>query len=235
MLAPHQADENAGHEAAAAAPNAIGSEPYVRTGTHDWRMTSARLETFSDGVFAIAITLLVLEFSVDTATHDLGAQMLHIWPSYLAYVTSFLTIGVIWVNHHVLFDLIDHVDRTLLFLNTLLLLVVAFTPFPTRLIAEFLREPQNEETAALVYGVTFVVMSVMFQLLWRWMSTGRRLIRPDVPQAVIDDITRAYLPGIPIYAGATLVALASPLASVVLYLAIALFYALPPSLYRLRT
>ena len=199
-------------------------------------MTSARLETFSDGVFAIAITLLVLEFSVDTATNDLGAELLHIWPSYLAYVTSFLTISVIWVNHHVLFDYIDRVDRALLFLNSLLLLVVAFTPFPTRLIAEFLREGEdNERTAALAYGITFVVMAVVFQSLWRWMSTGRRLIRPEVPQEAVDDITRTYAPGIPIYAGATLVALVSPLASILLYLVIALFYALPPSLYRLRT
>jgi len=107
------------------------------------------LEAFSDGVFAIAITLLVLEFGVDTATHDLGSQLLHIWPSYLAYVTSFLTIGVIWVNHHALFDFVGRVDRALLFLNSLLLMVVAFTPFPTRLIAGFLRQGGNEETAAL--------------------------------------------------------------------------------------
>ena len=198
-------------------------------------MTTARLEVFSDGVFAIAITLLVLELSVDTATQDLGKELLHIWPSYFAYVTSFLTIGVIWVNHHVLFNYVDHVDRGLLFLNTLLLLVVAFTPFPTRLIAEFLREDENERTAALAYGITFVIMAVIFQLLWRWMATGRRLIRPEIPQEEIDDITRTFLPGVPIYAGATLVALVSPLASIALYLAIALFYALPPSLYRRKT
>ena len=198
-------------------------------------MTTARLEAFSDGVFAIAITLLVLELSVDTATQDLGKELLHIWPSYFAYVTSFLTIGVIWVNHHVLFNYVDHVDRGLLFLNTLLLLVVAFTPFPTRLIAEFLREDENERTAALAYGITFVIMAVIFQLLWRWMATGRRLIRPEIPQEEIDDITRTFLPGVPIYAGATLVALVSPLASIALYLAIALFYALPPSLYRRKT
>jgi uncharacterized membrane protein len=195
-------------------------------------VTTARLEAFSDGVFAIAITLLVLELSVDTATQDLGKELIHIWPSYLAYVTSFLTIGVIWVNHHMLFNYVDHVDRGLLFLNTLLLLVVAFTPFPTRLIAEFLREDENERTAALAYGITFVIMAVIFQLLWRWMATGRRLIRPEIPQEEIDDITRTFLPGVAIYGGATLVALASPVASIVLYLAIALFYALPPSLYR---
>jgi uncharacterized membrane protein len=199
-------------------------------------VTTSRLEAFSDGVIAIAITLLVLEFGVDTATHDLGKELLHLWPSYLAYVTSFLTIGVIWVNHHFLFNYVSYVDRGLLFINTLLLMVVAFTPFPTRLIAEFLRgESNNEQTAALTYGVTFVVMAVIFQVLWRWMATGRRLIRPEVPQEELDDITRTFLPGVPIYAGATLVALVSPLASIVLYLAIALFYALPPSLYRRKT
>jgi TMEM175 potassium channel family protein len=198
-------------------------------------MTSARLETFSDGVFAIAITLLVLEFSVDAATQDLGKELLHIWPSYLAYVTSFLTIGVIWVNHHALFDYVSHVDRAMLFINTLLLMVVAFTPFPTRLIAEFLREGENEETAALTYGITFVIMAVVFQVLWRWMATGRRLIRHEIPQEEIDDVTRTFLPGIPIYAGAALIALISPLASIVLYLAIAVFYALPPSIYRRKT
>jgi uncharacterized membrane protein len=210
------------------------AEPYVRAYAHDGSVFTSRLEAFSDGVLAIAITLLVLELSVDTSTHDLGKELLHIWPSYLAYVTSFLTIGIIWVNHHALFSYVDHVDRGLLFLNTLLLLVVAFTPFPTRLIAEFLRENDNERTAALAYGITFVIMAVIFQLLWRWMATGRRLIRPEIPQEEIDDITRTFAPGIPIYAGATLVALLSPLASIALYLAIALFYALPPSIYRRR-
>jgi uncharacterized membrane protein len=210
-------------------------EPYVRSRAQDELVTPARLEAFSDGVFAIAITLLVLEFSVDTATQDLGEELLHIWPSYLAYATSFLTIGVIWVNHHSLFNYVARVDRALLFLNTLLLMVVAFTPFPTRLIAEFLREADDEKTAALAYGITFVIMAVIFQLLWRWIATGRRLVRPEVPQEALDDITRSFTPGIAIYAGATLVALASPVASIVLYLVIALFYALPPSLYRRKT
>ena len=197
-------------------------------------MSTSRLEAFSDGVFAIAITLLVLELSVDTATQDLGQSLLHIWPSYLAYVTSFFTIGVIWINHHVLFNYVARVDRGLLYLNVLLLLVVAFTPFPTRLIAEFLREDKNEQTASLAYGITFVIMAVVFQVLWRWMATGRRLIRAEVPQEELDDITRTYAPGVFIYGAATLVALASPVTSVVLYLVIALFYMLPPSIYRRR-
>ena len=94
---------------------------------------TGRLETFSDGVFAIAATLLVLEFSV-TSTDDLGHQLLHLWPSYLAYVTSFVTIGIIWMNHHHTVSLLGRIDRTMLFVNNLLLLTVAFLPFPTELV-----------------------------------------------------------------------------------------------------
>ena len=97
---------------------------------------TARLETFSDGVFAIAATILVLELSVGGAkVGDLGSALLDLWPSYLAYVTSFLTIGIIWMNHHTLVETIERADRVLLFLNLLLLLVVAFLPFPTKLVA----------------------------------------------------------------------------------------------------
>ena len=191
-------------------------------------MTTGRLEAFSDGVFAIAITLLVLEFGISEDTEDLGAALLHIWPSYLAYVTTFLTIGVIWVNHHQLFDLVARVDRPLLFFNTLLLMVVAFLPFPTRLVAQFL-QGGDEQTAALAYGCTFIVLAIAFQLVWRWMSAGRRLIREDVPQSMLDGINRSFNPGLPLYLGVTALVFVSPLASIILFLALAVFYALPGS------
>src|SRR5215468_1888923 len=102
---------------------------------------TTRMETFSDGVFAIAATLLVLEFSVDAANGaNLGSQLVHLWPSYLAYVTSFVTIGIIWMNHHYCVETMARVDRTLMFLNILLLMTVSFLPFPTRLVAEHLHE-----------------------------------------------------------------------------------------------
>ena len=189
---------------------------------------TGRLETFSDGVFAIAATLLVLEIGVDTAAHgDLGDALLHLWPSYLAYVTSFLTIGVIWINHHACLECVSRVDRTFLFLNIVLLLVVAFLPFPTKLVAEFLNEP-GERAAVFAYTTTLAVMAVVYNVLWRYARGGRRLIGERVPQARLDAISRAFNPGPPAYGAAVLVAAFSPLAAVAVTLALAAFY-LPSS------
>lgn len=182
------------------------------------------METFSDGIFAIAATLLVLEISVDTAhTHDLGSALLHLWPSYLAYVTSFITIGIIWMNHHTCVGTMARVDRPFLFLNLLLLLTVAFLPFPTRLVADYLQRP-GEQSAVYAYAATFVVMATVYNAWWRYASTGRRLIGETVPEARVKAITRAFNPGVPTYGLTLLVAVLSPLASVFLTFAIAAFY-----------
>ena len=185
---------------------------------------TTRLETFSDGVFAIAATLLVLEISVDT-THgrDLGGELLKIWPAYLAYVTSFLIIGVIWINHHHCVSLIARVDRPFLFVNTLLLLVVAFIPFPTKLVAEFLQKP-GEQSAVFAYAATLLAMAVLYNLWWRYARGNRRLIGDDVPDSRLRAVDRAFLPGVPAYAVVLAVAFVSPLASVIITLCIAAFY-----------
>jgi uncharacterized membrane protein len=185
---------------------------------------TARLETFSDGVFAIAATLLVLEFSAGGASGPrLGHELLHLWPSYLAYVTSFLTIGIIWINHHYCVQTIARCDRTFLFLNLLLLLTVGFLPFPTKLVAQYLQQP-GEQAAAYAYAATFLVMSIVYNSWWRYASAGRRLIRDDVPDSTVRGISRAFNPGVPMYGIVLLVAVFSPLASVVLTFAIAAFY-----------
>jgi uncharacterized membrane protein len=182
------------------------------------------METFSDGIFAIAATLLVLEFSVGAYQGtNLGNALLHLWPSYLAYVTSFVTIGIIWMNHHWCVEAIGRVDRTLLFVNILLLMTVAFLPFPTKLVADYLQKP-GEQAAVLTYDATLVVMAVLYNVWWRYASIGRRLIADGVPDARIRAINRAFAPGVPMYAACFVVALFSPLASVVLTFAIAAFY-----------
>ena len=181
------------------------------------------METFSDGVFAIAATLLILEISVEAGSTNLTHDLLQLWPSYLAYVTSFLTIGIIWMNHHTVVGYMRGVDRKLLFLNLLLLMTVAFLPFPTKLVAQYLNDP-GERAAVIVYSGTFVLMAVIYNLLWRYARTGRRLIREAVSDSQLRGIDRAFNPGIPMYVITLLAAIVSPLASVLLTFAIAAFY-----------
>jgi uncharacterized membrane protein len=184
---------------------------------------TGRLEAFSDGVFAIAATLLVLEFTV-TSGPDLGHQLVHLWPSYLAYVTSFVTIGIIWMNHHHTVSLIARTDRTMLFLNNLLLLTVAFLPFPTGLVGTYLQAGSGEQAAALAYAGTLVVMAALHLVWWRYASVNRRLIADETPDSALRAVDRAYVPGLPMYGTVFVVAFFSPLAAVIITLAIAAFY-----------
>jgi uncharacterized membrane protein len=196
-------------------------------------MSTSRLETFADGVFAIAATLLILNVDAQIGEHSsaLGHRLLEIWPSYIAYAVSFVTIGIIWSNHHTVMGQLGRVDRTFLMLNVLLLLCVAFVPFPTRLIAEHLRDRHDLEAAALAYGATMTVMSVTYFTLWIYASRGGRLLHTDADPRVVSGITRSYLPGTPVYLAATLIAFVSPLASVIMFAAIALFYVIESSVF----
>jgi len=125
-----------------------------------------RLEGFSDGIFAFAATLLILNLAV-TETRPLGPQLLEIWTSYVAYAISFMTIGIIWINHHTVMHQISHVDRTFLTLSVLFLMVIAFIPFPTRLLALYIRS-DGAEAAALAYGITLTLTAILFNAIWRY-------------------------------------------------------------------
>jgi uncharacterized membrane protein len=189
---------------------------------HRMEQGTTRLETFSDGVFAIAATLLVLEFSVSSG-RNLGHQLVHLWPAYLAYVTTFVTIGIIWMNHHHTVSLIGRVDRPMLFINNLLLLVVAFLPFPTKLVGDYLNK-DGEKAATLAYAATFVVMAAMHQVWWQYARRNRRLIGDGVSDAALRAVDRAYAPGVAMYGAVLVLAFFSPLAAVFLTFAIAAFY-----------
>jgi TMEM175 potassium channel family protein len=191
-------------------------------------VTTSRLETFADGVFAIAATLLILD--VRTTGSDLGQSLLHIWPSYVAYAVSFLTIGIMWVNHHTVFEQIDRVNRRFLFINVGLLLCIAFVPFPTRLVAEHIRD-EGAKAATLAYGLTLTITAIFFYLLWFVGALRGGLLKDDADQQVVDGISRSYRPGSIMYGGATLVALFSPQASAALYVAIALVYVIESSFF----
>jgi uncharacterized membrane protein len=195
-------------------------------------VSTVRLETFSDGVFAIAATLLILnvDAQVEGDLPHLGATLAHIWPSYLAYAVSFVTIGIMWVNHHTLMAQIDRADRRFLLATVGLLMCIAFVPFPTRLVAEHIRA-EGARDAALTYGFTMVATAIMFSVTWFYASVRGRLLRHDADRGIVSGISRSYLPGPWIYLAGTLLAFASPTASVIVFMATALFYVIESSLF----
>ena len=172
---------------------------------------TARVEAFSDGVFAIAITLLILEIRVPPAggAGGLWAGLLALWPSYVAFLLSFFVVLVMWVNHHELMRLVRVVTYPLLFANGLLLLTVTFVPFPTAVLAQHLATPEARTAVALYCG-TFVVNSLAWGLVFSTMVHGR-LFHAGVDAGTIQRVRRAYLAGPLVYVLATLVALRQPL------------------------
>jgi uncharacterized membrane protein len=191
-----------------------------------------RIESFSDGVFAIAVTLLVLEIKVPSQQvvneFGLALSLISIWPSYLAFATSFVTILVIWAHHHWIFSLIKRADHLLVYLNGLLLLVVTFVPFPTGLLAEYLLHPEARVAAGFYTG-TFFLISLSFDILWRHVSAGNRLL---VTQEIAKDqsssarITLHYRLGSLLYLGAFGLSFWSEILSVASCLLLALFFAI---------
>ena len=188
---------------------------------------TARLEAFSDGVFAIAITLLVLEIRLPDTHAPLSDLLGDLWPSYLAYVLSFVTIGIMWANHHAVFRLIGPASHGLIVANLFLLMTISFLPFPTGVLAEHLPHAgADQRSAALFYSGTFIVIAIAFQVLWQTAGHNNRLIVPGSESAA-DEIARSYRWGIPMYLASTLLALWEPMASVVMVGAIALFWLVP--------
>jgi uncharacterized membrane protein len=192
-----------------------------------------RLETFADGVFAIAATLLIL--SVDArvgsppgaALHD---ELLAAWPSYVAYLVSFLTIGIIWANHHTVMNQIGRADRTFLILTVGFLLVVAFIPFPTRLVAEFIGK-DGARSATVTYGITLTLTSVMFNAIWFYAARGGRLLRADADERVVRGISKTFVLGPWIYLAATLVAAIAPTVGAIAFMLFALFWVIESSVF----
>jgi uncharacterized membrane protein len=189
-------------------------------------MPKNRLEAFSDGVFAIAITLLVLEIDIPTGPdgtlwHELTAQ----WPSYAAYLVSFFIIGIIWINHHGLFEHLKRVDYGILYLNLAVLATVAFLPFPTALLAEHLRTGADEHVAAAVYSGSMALMGLSFAALWLYIARAPGLHAPSLTAEEIRRTTRITLTGGPVYLLAIGVSFLSPELTLAVNAALAAFYA----------
>ena len=181
-------------------------------------------------MFAVAITLLVLGLVVPhVGPHrSLGHALVHNWPQYAAYVVSFLTIGIIWINHHAMIGRLRAADHTILILNLLLLMAVAVLPFATDLIATYLRHPHARSLAAVLYAGTSVLMAVAFSLLnGRILLRRQDLLRDPLPLARRRQIFVRAASGTVPYIVAVGVAFVSAYASLAICGAIAVFYALP--------
>jgi uncharacterized membrane protein len=193
-------------------------------------MGVGRLEAFSDGVLAIVITLLILDVKVPpAATGHLGRELAAQWPQYAAYLTSFLVIGIIWLNHHATVQLLARTDHTVQVLNLLLLLPISVLPWPTAVLAEYVHEGTagDQRVAVALYGATSTLMALAFNVLWRYVLRHPELRRPDVDRQDLAVRNRRYNLGLPAYPVATLLGLLSETLFIGLMLALALMYLLP--------
>lgn len=191
---------------------------------------TSRLEAFSDGVIAIAITLLVLEIHVpqveDGSAEALWQALRDLWPSYLGYLISFLTVGVMWANHHLMFRYINRADHYLKLTNLLLLFLMALIPFPTALMADYLGQPA-QQVGVVVYSGIFFACALAFNLVWWYAAHEGRLIDPEASQAIVDEITKRFRLGPPGYGLAFVLAFVNTTASLIVLLLLTLEYTLP--------
>jgi uncharacterized membrane protein len=187
---------------------------------------TSRLEAFSDGVFAIAITILIFDIKAPADTQHLLASLLRLWPSYLAYVISFLLIGLLWANHHVMFEHIVKTDRTQMFVNVLLLMVVAFIPFTASVLASAFRSGAGESVAIALYGGTLVLGGLCFNGLWSH-AYRAHLMDDTVTSVQVRRMTRRILFGPIAYAVGGIVGFVLPVLGVVIFGVLILFYWLP--------
>lgn len=191
------------------------------------RYRTTRLEAFSDGVLAIVITVLVLELEVP---HDddrpLWDVLVGNWPSYLAYVVSFATIGAVWFVHSVITEYLDRVNSLLIRLNLLLLMVVSFLPYPTRLLAEYVGNPTAERVAAVIYGTNLLLASVLLSVLWRY-AVHAGLVHPDYADADVRSLTTHLTPGVASYVAMIAFGLFFPVIAVIGYFLIAIYIMVP--------
>jgi uncharacterized membrane protein len=194
-------------------------------------VTKNRLEAFSDGVFAIAITLLVIDIRPPHARGDELAHALRLqWPSYIAYATSFLVIGVMWLNHHRMIDPVQVADTPLLLLNLHLLLWTALIPFPTAVVAEHLSgDPTGARTAMALYGGVILGAAIAFVCLYGWITRDEHILGSLPPRSVVRKARMRFGLGIVVYAAALGLSFVSPPLALAMHAAMALYYAFDQS------
>jgi len=207
-------------------------------------LTTQRIEAFSDGVFAIAITLLVLEIRVPnvleaggvaTEPTSLAAALLGLWPSYFGYVFSFVMIGIYWANHHHIFSLYQRTDHYFVLLNVLFLMFISFVPFPTAVLAEYIDQPIQRQTAVTLYTIGLLLPAIAWLSMWLYASRGHHLIDRDLDPQFVRRLTRQFILSNIFYLIAFLLSLWNGTAGMVVCVALSFIYLLPPPKPRYRS
>src|SRR6266516_5966354 len=191
-------------------------------------LNTNRIEAFSDGVFAVAITLLVLnlqvpELAASVVSRELVPKLFELWPKLLIYVLSFVIVGIYWVAHHNSFHYIKRSDRTLLWLNILLMMCIVFIPFPTALLGQY----PEQRVSVIIYAGTLVITGLVLQLLWWYATSGYRLVDRNIDPRLVQRATRRNLTAPLIYLLAIGISLFSVPASFVLFILVPVYYILP--------
>jgi uncharacterized membrane protein len=186
-----------------------------------------RVVAFSDGVIAIAVTLLVLEIRLPEDTRHLLHSLASLWPSYLAYVVTFMLIGQVWANHHVMFDHIRSADRVVLFLNTVLLMDIAFLPFAASVLAQAFRHGEGQRTAVALHGLTLELAAILFNVIWWYVRHDRRLLASNIDAAGAKAIGRRFQLALAWIATGTLLGILFPPLGVAVIAAFIPYYWLP--------
>jgi len=199
---------------------------------HKNEISTARLEAFSDGVFAIAITLLIIEIKVpshEDLQHQTMFQYLHHqWPKYFAYVLSFVLIGIYWANHHFLFKLFKRTDHVFNLLNVLFLMAIAFFPFPSGVLGEYFMEPEHAKTSVTFYAFCIWLPSLAWTLIWLYAKHKRRIVDHRLTDDFVRFLTGVYILSNFLFLLAFIISFFSPMASLVVCIGLVLLYLLPP-------
>jgi len=196
-------------------------------------VSTQRIEAFSDGVFAIAITLLILEIKIphfpgEISGEQLKAALLGLWPAYLTYVLSFIVVGIYWANHHYIFKLYKRTDHTFNLLNVFFLMCISFLPLPTAVIGEYGEHIATQRIAVIFYNLGLLLPAVGWASMWLYASRGYRLIDRRLAPDFVGFLAKQYKLSVLLYAGALTISFWSPLMGVAAAVGLTILYLLPP-------
>ncbi|HMG35253.1 MAG TPA: TMEM175 family protein [Blastocatellia bacterium] len=196
-------------------------------------LTTQRVEAFSDGVFAIAITLLILEIRVpqvhtDVTAPGLGWALFRLWPSYFGYVFSFVMIGIYWANHHYIFSLYQESDHYFVLLNVLFLMCISFLPFPTAVLAAYINDAEQRQPAVSLYTFALLLPAMSWTLMWLYASRRHRLMESNLDPTFIARLTRQYCITNLLYSCAFLLSFWFSKLSLIFCVGLSMLYLLPP-------